>query len=343
MTAPTPDRICARCVLSPAFPGIQIGEDGLCNICRTAPSIEEMVRVRDGLRRETKQVLERDRGTGSYDCLVAFSGGKDSTFVLQLLAREYGVRCLAMTIDNGFLSEQAMENCRKVTTALEVDFILIKPSPRFMNNMYERSVANADVHARAAITRASAICNSCINLINNIAVVTALEKNIPTIAGGYLGGQVPKDAAVIRFDIAAHLKARESTLKKYEETFGLAARRYFGIDPNVIDRSSLPYLNVINPMLTLDVSEADVLESIRQLGWTRPKDTGEQSSNCRLNDLGIFIHHQQHGFNPYTAEIAEQVRYGLMAREEGIRRILSIPEAAQVSEQAAQVGVELNA
>ena len=299
--------------------------------------------MREKLRVETKSILENHRGTGSYDCLVAFSGGKDSTFVLQLLTREYGVRCLALTIDNGFLSEQALENCRIVTTALEVDFILFKPSSRFMNNMYERSVSSADVHAKSAIRRASAICNSCINLINNIAVVTALEKNIPTIAGGYLGGQVPKDAAVIRFDFATHLKAREATLKKYEETFGSAARRYFDIDPRIIERSALPYLNVINPMLTLDVSETDVLQSIRQLGWTRPQDTGEQSSNCRLNDLGIFIHHQQHGFNPYTAEIAEQVRYGLMSRDEGIRRMSFIPDAADVSEQAAQVGVELNA
>ena len=179
--------------------------------------------------------------------------------------------------------------------------------------------------------------------INNIAVVTALEKNIPTIAGGYLGGQVPKDAAVIRLDFAAHLKARESTLKKYEDTFGAEARRYFGIDQSVIDRSALSYLNVINPMLTMDVSESSILQSIRKLGWTRPRDTGKQSSNCRLNDLGIFIHHQQYGFNPYTAEIAEQVRFGLMSRSEGIRRAFSIPKPSQVSTQAKQVGVDLNA
>ena len=343
MKVSTPDRICARCILSAAFPGVQIGDDGLCSTCRSAPTIEEMGRVRDALRRETKLVLERDRGSGSYDCLVAFSGGKDSTFVLQLLVREYGLRCLALTVDNGFLSEQALKNCDTVTTALGVDFILVKPSPAFMTTMYGRSVTTADIHAKSAVRRASAICNSCINLINNIAVVTALEKSIPTIAGGYLGGQVPKDAAVIRLDFAAHLKARESTMKKYEDTFGSEARRYFGIDPSVIERSALSHLNVINPMLTMDVSEASILQSIRKLGWTRPRDTGKQSSNCRLNDLGIFIHHQQHGFNPYTAEIAEQVRFGLMSRSEGIRRAFSIPKASQVSTQAKQVGVDLNA
>jgi predicted PP-loop superfamily ATPase len=302
-----------------------------------------MIGVRESLRRETRLVIENRRGDGRYDCLVAFSGGKDSTFVLQLLVREYGARCLALTVDNGFLSAQALKNCHRVTASLEVDFLLFKPSPKFMTTMYERSLTNPAIHARSAITRASAICNSCINLINNVAVVTALEKNIPTIAGGYMGGQVPKDAAVIRIDFPAHLKARESTLKKYEENFGVAARRYFGIDQDVIDRSALSDLHVINPMLTLGVSEGEVLDTIRQFGWVRPKDTGEQSSNCRLNDLGIFMHHRQHGFNPYTAEIAEQVRYGLMSRSEGIRRAFSIPEAAQVSKQAKQLGIDLDA
>lgn len=342
MKVSTPDRICARCVLSPSFPGIQIGDDGLCNICRSAPSIEEMARVRDLLRLETQRVIENRRGEGRYDCLVAFSGGKDSTFVLQLLVREYAVRCLALTVDNGFLSPQALKNCHRVTEGLGVDFILFKPSPAFMNTMYERSLTKAGIHARSAITRASAICNSCINLINNVAVVTALEKNIPNIAGGYLGGQVPKDAAVIRIDLAAHMKARESTLKKYEENFGVDARRYFAIDQDVIDRSTLGDLNVINPMLTLSVSEEEILDSIKELGWVRPRDTGEQSSNCQLNDLGIFVHHQKHGFNPYTAEIAEQVRFGLMSRSEGIRRAFSIPDEAQVSKQAKQLGFDLN-
>ncbi len=342
MKVSTPDRICSRCVLSAVFPGIQIGDDGLCSICRSAPTIEEMAGMRESLRLETRKVLENRRGDGPYDCLVAFSGGKDSSFVLQLLVGEYGARCLALTVDNGFLSTEALKNGHRVTASLEVDFLVFKPSPAFMTNMYGRSAVNPDIHSRSAITRASAICNSCINLINNVAVVTALEKNIPTIAGGYLGGQVPKDAGVIRIDFSAHAKARESTLRKYEEQFGAAARKYFGIDPGVVERSSLNELFVINPMLTLAVSEDEILDSIRGIGWVRPRDTGEQSSNCRLNDLGILIHHRQHGFNPYSAEIAEQVRYGLMSRSEGLRRVFSIPEPSRVSPQARQVGIDLD-
>jgi predicted PP-loop superfamily ATPase len=343
MKASAPDRICSRCILSSSFPGVQLGDDGVCNICRSAPAVEEMDAVRNSLRDAMRSVIDASPGRSRYDCVVAYSGGKDSTFALQLLVREYGARCLALTVDNGFLSEQALENGHRVTSALEVDFLLFKPSPTFMNRMYRTSATTPGIHARSAITRGSAICNSCINLINNIAVITALEKNIPTIAGGYLGGQVPKDAAVIRIDLASQLAARKTTLEKYESHFGPEARRYFDIDPELLQRSTMPHLNVINPMLTLSVSESQIIDTIRPLGWERPADTGAQSSNCRLNDVGIVMHHRQHGFNPYTAEIAEQVRYGLMSRDEGLRRAAEIPDPADVTQQAMQVGIDLNA
>ncbi|MGH7485471.1 MAG: hypothetical protein ACREMY_07690, partial [bacterium] len=154
---------------------------------------------------------------------------------------------------------------------------------------------------------------------------------------------LPKEASFKRDDFASHAKARESTLHKYEASFGSEARRYFSMDSELVRRSTLKHLNVINPMLTLSVSEEELIDTISPLGWSRPKDTGAQSSNCRLNDVGIVIHHRQYGFNPYTAEIAEQVRYGLMSREEGLRRASSIPDASEVADRARQAGIDLNA
>ena len=61
------------------------------------------------------EILEASRGTGAYDAIVAFSGGKDSSYTLKLLVEDYGLNCLAVTIDNGFISEGAFKNCRTIT------------------------------------------------------------------------------------------------------------------------------------------------------------------------------------------------------------------------------------
>jgi tRNA(Ile)-lysidine synthase TilS/MesJ len=61
---------------------------------------------------ELRQILAAASGRkgGQYDCLVPLSGGKDSTYVLYLCARVYGLKVLAMNFDNGFQSPLAREN-----------------------------------------------------------------------------------------------------------------------------------------------------------------------------------------------------------------------------------------
>lgn len=55
-----------------------------------------------------------------YDCLIGVSGGVDSSYLLHL-ATEYGLRPLAVNLDNGFNSEIAVQNIYKVTQKLGID------------------------------------------------------------------------------------------------------------------------------------------------------------------------------------------------------------------------------
>jgi hypothetical protein len=336
-------RICARCVLPETFPGIDFDADGVCNACREAPPPGELLAQRGRLRARIDAEIDRVKGRYAHDCIVAFSGGKDSSYTLKFLAEERGLRCLAITIDNGFISPQARRNCQAVTEALGVESLMYTPATRFMSSMYLKSATTPGVHSRAAATRASAICNSCINLINTYMLKTALQMDVPIVAGGYIGGQVPKDAAVLEISPTVYQRTRLVTNARYADHFGEAAHHYFGIDEGLIRRSAIQRLVLLNPMLALAVSEEQIVAAIEPLGWQRARDTGRNSSNCRLNDLGILVHHREHGFNPYVAEIAEQVRMGLMSREAGLRNAEAIPDPAAVAEQAARIGLPLHA
>lgn len=329
--------ICSRCVLSDNIPGIEI-KDGLCNYCADeSASLEAIRQAKQVLKSRIDSVLREKRNTLSdYDCVVAYSGGKDSTYTLKMLTEEYGLRCLALTIDNGFVSEQAMRNCMVVTDELGVDLMWYKPKPQFMQNMYVESMKRTDIHPRSSIKRASNICNSCISLINNHVIKTALNHNISVIAGGYIGGQVPKDSAVLEIDLGRQAQFREASMSNYIRSFGDDARQYFGLGKN---KASDAKLTVLNPMLAVDITEEEIIAAIEVLGWKRTQDTGRNSSNCRLNDVGIAVHHQQHGFHPYVFEIAEQVRAGQMSRDEALSKIESIPAAEDLVPQFSQLGM----
>lgn len=329
---------CRRCVLTSAVPGISFDDDGLCSICQKTAPKDELAQHRAKSRREMEEVIGKARGARPYDCVVAFSGGKDSSYVLKILVENYGLACLAVTIDNGFLSNGVVANCKAVCGKLGVDHIMFTPKSTFMTAMYRSSAVSEEMHPKSAIQRASSICNSCINVINTHMLRIAVQQNIPMIAGGYIGGQLPKDTAIFRINLKANLRQRESSVRRFVGHFGAEATDYFSLPPQTPDRDII----VINPMLGLMLREAEIIEALAPLGWVRPTDTGVTSTNCRLNDLGVYIHGRRHGFHPYIFEIADQVRHGLLARDAALLKLNTLPTYDQVEWLAQSIGVGHN-
>lgn len=313
------EKVCQRCVLPESFPGIVFDEDGICNICRSEGQIEDS--DREELSERLKQHYESIRGQESYDCIVAFSGGKDSTFILKDMVENHRLNCLAVTIDNGFISEQAFKNIREVTDRLGVDQMTLKPSTLQTNAVFRKSIQESP-HPAASIKRASAICNSCITMINNQVMKLALSLQIPLIAGGYLGGQVPRNAALIRLNIRARVKAGAGSLKRFEASFGReACKNLFQLPEALLSLPGCEDKTLVNPMLATRYDEDAIIKEISKLGWQRPKDTGGYSSNCLLNDLGIAAHLAKHGFHPYAMELADQVRHGFLDRNLALKKL----------------------
>lgn len=331
---------CQRCILPDTFPGISFNEETICNFCQQSPSEEQVVKARQELQQQMADIIEQHKGRGEYDCIVAFSGGKDSSYTLKMLVEEYKLNCLAVTIDNGFISKQAYKNCKTITQSLGTDHIFYTPATSFMNKMYRKSAEEAGVHTRSAIKRASCLCNSCINLINNYMIKLSLQNRIPLIAGGYIGGQVPKDSAVMMVNLEAQTKHRAVANKRYEKYFGKEANKYYGLPTELLAEQQ--FVTIINPMLTVAISEEGIIENIKPLGWAKTKDTGKNSSNCQLNDLGIAVHYKQYGFNPYVFELALQVREGVMDRTAALAKAEAIPTEKEVTWQAKRIGLNLD-
>lgn len=329
---------CKRCLLPSYIPGIELGEDGLCPQCRVTADVDTLAEQRKSLSSELSAIIDARRGAQPYEVVVAFSGGKDSSFTLKHLAGDLRLRCLAVTIDNGFLSEDAFTNCRKVTTALGVDHMIFAPNRRFTERMYRVSAQDAGVHAPSAVLRASAICSSCISLINTHVLQKAMELRAPLIAGGYLAGQLPRGGALMEFRLGAQARLRQPMVDRFVRAFGEEARSYFELRVQNDEDSIV----VINPMLAIEVSEGEILETLEPLGWTKPRDTGVTSTNCRLNDLGVFLHTKRHGFHPYAHEIAEQLRQGLISKELANHKLQTLPSEEDVRWLADRIQLDIN-
>lgn len=117
--------ICTQCVMDTSDPEIKFNEAGVCNHCETYfERVDKEVISgelgKDFLNRTLSQIKEEGKGK-KYDCILGLSGGVDSTYVAYLTKRVYGLRPLAVHLDNGWNSETAVRNIENIVTKLELD------------------------------------------------------------------------------------------------------------------------------------------------------------------------------------------------------------------------------
>lgn len=315
---------CRQCTLPETYPGITFDAQGVCQFCRTYGEGESIRQRRATLRERFAQLLATERRPNGYDCLVAYSGGKDSSYLLALLAREYGARPLALTLDNGFLSPQALVNMDRVTQSLGVDHLIIKVSVEIMRQIYARS-QRQPLFAAKTLQRGSAICMACIGLVKFLALRCAIERQIPFVAFGWSPGQVPLSGTLIKSQPAMIRAMQRATFEPLYAVVGEAVRPYFLEERHFRAADRFPYL--VGPLAFSPYREDRIMASIESLGWKRPTDTDANSSNCLLNSLANRVHKRQFHFHPYEFEIAGLVREGILRREEGLARLTAGEDA----------------
>ncbi|MCK7494593.1 MAG: hypothetical protein MZW92_28060 [Comamonadaceae bacterium] len=77
-------RHCVRCGLPSNFPRVAFDADGVCGLCRSYEAIEDHARVYWRTMDDLRALFEESRRAhpSGYDCLMLYSGGKDSTYAL---------------------------------------------------------------------------------------------------------------------------------------------------------------------------------------------------------------------------------------------------------------------
>lgn len=141
--------ICKRCVFDNHYiPTISFDEYGICNYCNQTDELIERYGTGNSKGKETfEKIIERIKHDGrnkKYDCVLGISGGTDSSYMAYLAKEVYGLRPLAVHLDNTFNHAIATENIRKVLGALEIDLVTHVVDRKEAEDIY-RSFFMADV------------------------------------------------------------------------------------------------------------------------------------------------------------------------------------------------------
>jgi hypothetical protein len=113
-------RRCSKCILPETMPFIHFDAAGVCNYCKN-------YRLRNvpKPREELFKLVEPYRRKGALDCIVPFSGGRDSCYGLHLIVNELKMNPVTYTYDWGMVTDLGRRNISRMCSQLGVENILV--------------------------------------------------------------------------------------------------------------------------------------------------------------------------------------------------------------------------
>lgn len=113
-------RRCTKCLLTETMPFIKFDADGICNYCRNYKP-RNLPRPKE----ELYKLVEPYRRAQGNDCIVPFSGGRDSCFGLHLIVKELQMKPVTYTYDWGMVTDLGRRNISRMCAELGVENIIV--------------------------------------------------------------------------------------------------------------------------------------------------------------------------------------------------------------------------
>ncbi len=117
-------QICVNCVMDTSDPEIHFDNDGVCNYCRDYfDKRKHFILDKNEKEFALNKIIQFCKKQGKrkkYDCIIGVSGGVDSTYTAYLV-KKFGLRPLAIHLDNGWNTELAVSNIHNVLKKLDIE------------------------------------------------------------------------------------------------------------------------------------------------------------------------------------------------------------------------------
>jgi glutamine---fructose-6-phosphate transaminase (isomerizing) len=138
-SARSPLRRCTRCLLPHTTPFIKFDEHGVCNYCHNHDCrITDSALGKEALEKAVSKYRNKH---GEPDCIVGFSGGRDSSYALYYVKEILGMNPIAFTFDWGMLTDLGRRNQYKVCGDLGVENILVSADIKQKRNNIRRNLS----------------------------------------------------------------------------------------------------------------------------------------------------------------------------------------------------------
>ena len=313
---------CNRCLLSTKIPGVDITVDGVCSVCKSHDRLWGDWNIqKDARSMELEKILESaKRKKGLYDVVVPVSGGKDSIYVLYLCRKKYRLKCLAVTWDNGFLSDHAKDNIKRACDILGVDHFYFGLSDPLLMRLYRyfflktgffcpvcmRGIYTAQLRAQVAFDVPLAITGTSQRTEEHVSPEYFMRGDDDFMFNVLGSDSIGMDASVLMDPKAVSLRIDSPVYHYY-------------LNKVVHHRATYFYLNLPDYM---DWNYEEVFRVITsELGWRAHLPNAEHT-DCKVDNIVHYFRYVKYPvLVPELLRFSKMVTAGQMTKEEALHHV----------------------
>jgi asparagine synthetase B (glutamine-hydrolysing) len=324
-------RRCNKCLLPETFPFIEYDELGICNYCNHY-TIKNEPKPIDELFELVKPYRRPD---GGPDCIIPYSGGRDSTYTLHIAKNVLKLNPIAFTYDWGMVNDLARRNIARVCGKLGVENILVSADIAWKReNIRKNILAWLERPHLGIVPLFMAGDKFFFYYADQVKRQTGIRLNIWGINPlentdfkvGFLG--VPPDHNKKRI-YSLSLK-RQAKLFQGIGKIMLDNPRYLNGSVwdtlgSFVSRSIIPHRDYYHMFDYYRWDEEEIEKLVlEEYQWETAVDT---KTTWRIGDgtaaFYNYIYYTVAGFSEYDTFRSNQIREGMMSREEGMRLVMT--------------------
>jgi hypothetical protein len=325
---------CTKCLLPETMPFIRFDENGVCNFCG---SHERRNHAPKGEKALGKIAAKYRSRSGKPDCVVGFSGGRDSSFGLDYIKNHLRMNPMTFIYDWGMVTDLARRNQARVCGRLGIEQIVVSADiKKKRENIRKNLVAWLKKPDLGMVPMLMAGDKQFYHYFHEIRKQNGIKLFI--FCGGNLAEECAGDIRYGFCDIDINAKKALnrvtgiSIINKLKLLF-YYARQYISnpgyINSSILDTLSAYYYTYIlrDDYLYLyhyiDWDEKKVLSTIyEKFDWERETDS---KATWRIDDgtaaFYNYIYLAIAGFTEFDTFRSQQIREGKLTREEALELI----------------------
>lgn len=310
-------KICSNCVMDTTDSKISFDEYGVCDHCNTFyKDIQPFWHTDERGHKKLTELVDKIKKDGEgkeFDCIMGMSGGIDSSYLLYMMTKKYGLRPLVFHVDAGWNSQIAVNNIEKLVDGLGLDLYTEVINWEEMKDLqlafFKSGVPHIDV------PQDHAFFATMYKFANEHGIKTILT------GGNYSTECIrnPKEWMYFQSD--------SIQLKDIHKRFGSGELRDYPVTNILWHKVYLPYVKGIKLYRPLDFIPYDKEEATQTLenefGFQRYPQKHFESRFTRFYES--YWLYEKFGYDTRKVQFSSLILTGQMTREEALKELEKLP------------------